>query len=139
MLPTTDDRQTDGRQHIANVNVSSRSLIKRLPGLKMYSYARLSQLNIRIQRIRRLYMYINLIMCHKIIFNLVDVKFDDFFTIALLQQHEAIHLNCLRNIVKCLEILVNAVLMSVIVCHQRLLTLVHYDHSRAVNTVREHG
>jgi len=23
----TDDRQTDGRQHIANVNVSSRSLI----------------------------------------------------------------------------------------------------------------
>ena len=30
MLPTTDDRQTDrqtdGRQHIANVNVSSRSL-----------------------------------------------------------------------------------------------------------------
>jgi len=27
---TTDDRQTDGRQHIANVNASSRSLIKRL-------------------------------------------------------------------------------------------------------------
>jgi len=25
---TTDDRQTDGRRHIANVNLSSRSLIK---------------------------------------------------------------------------------------------------------------
>jgi len=102
----------------------------------MYSYARLSQLNILIRRIRRLYMYINLIMCHKIIFNLVDVKFDDFVTIALLQQHEAIHLNCLRNIVKCLENHFSQ--RSINVCNSLPPEIVDFGSLRSF-TVREHG
>ena len=36
-LQTTDRRQTDGRQHIANVNVSSRSLIMYAFLLLLYS------------------------------------------------------------------------------------------------------
>jgi len=38
VLPTTDDRQTDGRQHIANVNVSSRSLKMTVTNFKLYSF-----------------------------------------------------------------------------------------------------
>ena len=49
-----------------------------MSGLKTYSYAaRLRQLNLPILELRRL--HIDLIMCYKILFNLVDVEFDDFF------------------------------------------------------------
>jgi len=51
---------------------------KRLPGWKTYSYeSRLQRLNLIILELWRL--HIDLVWCYKIVFGLVDVKFDDFF------------------------------------------------------------
>ena len=46
-------------------------------------------------QLRRL--HVDLIMCYKIVFALADVNFDDFFSIVLTLQHDAIHLNYSRN------------------------------------------
>jgi len=65
-----------------------RRFTKRLPGLKTCSYAaKLRQLNLLSRELRRL--HINFIML-QILFNLVDVKFDDFFqysTVITTQGH----------------------------------------------------
>jgi len=56
-----------------------RKYTKRLPGLKTYSYeSRLQRLNLITLELRRL------VWCYKIVFGLVDVKFDDFFKHTLL-------------------------------------------------------
>ena len=58
-----------------------RRFTKRLPGLNMYSYAvRLSKLHVPSLELRRLHT--DLIMCYKIVFGLIDVKFDDFFQLS---------------------------------------------------------
>ena len=112
-----------------------RRLTKLLSGLQMYSpAARLSQLNLSSFELWRLYVYF--IICYKIILNLIHVKFDDFFTTALLWKHEAIRLNCLSNIVmlenRFSQFLVNSLSKSGIVCHHRLSTLVHYDYLKGL-------
>ncbi len=54
-----------------------RRFTKRLPGMESLSYtARLDKLNLVTLELRRL--HIDLIMCYKIVFGLIDVKFDDF-------------------------------------------------------------
>ena len=66
---------------IEEIERVQRRFTKRLTGLKMYSYAaRLNQLKIPSLELRRL--HIDLIMCYKIVFGLVDVKFDDFFQLS---------------------------------------------------------
>ena len=74
---------------IEQIEQVQRRFTKRLPGLKMYTYAaRLSKLNVPSLELRRL--HIDLVMCYKIVFSLVDVKFDDFFklsTIATTRGH----------------------------------------------------
>jgi len=47
----------------------------------MYSYGvRLSKLDVPSLELRRLHT--DLIMCYKIVFGLIDVKFDDFFQLS---------------------------------------------------------
>jgi len=74
---------------IEQIEQVQRRFTKRLPGLKMYSYAvRLSKLDAPSLELQRL--HIDLIMCYKIVFSLVDVKFDDIFhlsTIATTRGH----------------------------------------------------
>ena len=53
-------------------------ILKLSPGLKTYCYDdRLSILCLPSLELRRL--HIDLILCYKIVFGIVDVKFDDFF------------------------------------------------------------
>jgi len=74
---------------IEQIEQIQRRFTKRRPGLKVYSYAdRLSKLNVLSLELRRLHT--DLIMCYKIVYSLVDVKFDDFFhlsTIATTRGH----------------------------------------------------
>jgi len=114
---------------IEQIQQVQRRFNKRLPGLKMLSYtARLSGLNIPNLELRRLHT--DLITCYKTAFSFADVKSNDFFSLALLRQDEAISINCLRNTVMLMleNFLVSASLMYRIVCHQRLLILVHSVH-----------
>jgi len=74
-----------------------RKFTTRLPGLHTRMFDRLKQLKILSLELRRL--HVDLIMCYKIVFGHVNVNFDDFFSIVLSLQHEAIHLKCLRNTV----------------------------------------
>ena len=63
---------------IEEIERVQRRFTKRLPGLKMYSHTtRLNQLKLPSLEFRRL--HIDLIMCYKRVFGLVDVNFDDFF------------------------------------------------------------
>ena len=56
---------------------------KRLPGLKSYTYARrLEHLKLPSLELRRL--HVDLVWCLRIYFNLVDINFDDFFTLSRL-------------------------------------------------------
>ena len=74
-----------GKQDIECIEWVQRRYTKRLPGLKTYSYeSRLQRLNLTTLELRRL--HIDLIWCYKIVFGLVDVKFDDFFKHAPLNQ-----------------------------------------------------
>jgi len=70
-----------GKQDIECIKRVQRRYTKRLPRLKLktYSYeSRLQRLNLIITlELRRL--HIDLVWCYKIVFGLVDVKFDDFF------------------------------------------------------------
>ena len=76
-----------GKQDIECIERVQRRYTKRLPGLKTYSYeSRLQRLSLTTLELRRLYIHIDLIWCYKIVFGLVDVKFDDFFKYALLNQ-----------------------------------------------------
>ena len=64
---------------IEEIERVQRRFTKRLPGLKTYSYTtRLNQLKLPSLELWRL--HIDLIMCYKILFGLVDVNFDDFFS-----------------------------------------------------------
>jgi len=68
---------------ISNALNESNDGTKRLPGLKAYSYeSRLQRFNLITLELWRL--HIDLVWCYKIVFGLVDVKFDDFFKHALL-------------------------------------------------------
>ena len=113
---------------IEQIEQVQRRFTKRLPGLKMYSYAaRLSKLNVPSLELRRL--HIDLIMCYKIVFSLVHVKFDDFFhlsTVATTRGHPFKLFNSSVNARK--SFLVNVLLMCGTVCHQILLTSVRYAH-----------
>jgi len=72
-----------GKQDIECIERVQRRYTKHLPGLKTYSYeSRLQRLNLITLELRRL--HIDLVWCYKIVFGLVDVKFDDFFKHALL-------------------------------------------------------
>jgi len=63
---------------IEQIERVQRRFTQRLTGLRTCSYAaRLRQLNLPSLELWRL--HINLIMCYTILFDLVDVKFDDFF------------------------------------------------------------
>jgi len=63
---------------IEEIERVQRRFTKRLPGLKTYSYTtRLNQLKLPSLELQCL--HIDLIMCYKIVFGLVDVNFDDFF------------------------------------------------------------
>ena len=74
-----------GKQDIECIERVQRRYTKRLPGLKTYSYeSRLQRLNLTTLELRRL--HIDLIWCYKIVFGLVDVKFEDFFKHAPLNQ-----------------------------------------------------
>jgi hypothetical protein len=65
---------------IVSIEKVQRRFTKRLPGLQHYSYAdRLKRLNIMSLELRRL--HIDLIMCYKIVFGIIDLRFDDFFTV----------------------------------------------------------
>jgi len=78
---------------IEQIEQIQRRFRKRLPELKMYSYAtRLSKLNVPSLELRHLHM--DLIVCYKI----VDVKFDEFFHLSTVATTRGIRLNCLRNI-----------------------------------------
>ena len=69
------------KHDIEQIEQVQRKFTKRLPGLKMYSYAvRLSKLDVPSLELRRLHM--DLILCYKIVFGLIDVKFDDFFQLS---------------------------------------------------------
>ena len=58
-----------------------RRFTKRLPGLKFCSYAeRLKRLDLITLELRRLHM--DLTMCYKIVFKLIDLNFDDFFKVS---------------------------------------------------------
>ena len=58
-----------------------RRFTKRLPGLKNYSYGeRLTLLGLQTLELRRL--HIDLIMCYKIVFGLMDIRFNDFFCLS---------------------------------------------------------
>ena len=76
-------RLQEGR--LTNGNIQCVRYTKRLHGLKTYSYeSRLQRLSLTTLELRRL--HIDLIWCYKIVFGLVDVKFDDFFKHAPLNQ-----------------------------------------------------
>src|SRR5664279_5727136 len=65
---------------IDSIERVQRRFTKRLPGLKYYSYAdRLKKLNTISLELRRL--HIDLTMCYKIVFGIIDLNFDDFFTV----------------------------------------------------------
>jgi len=96
----------------------------------MYSYAaRLSKLNVPSLELRRL--HIDLIMCYKIVFSLVDVKFDDFFylsTVATTRGHPFKLFKEYSSVNARKSFLVNVLSMCGTICHQILLTSVRYAH-----------
>ena len=96
----------------------------------MYSYAaRLSKLNVPSLELRRL--HIDLIMCYKIVFSLVDVKFDDFFhlsTVATTRGHPFKLFKEHSSVNARKSFLVNVLLMCGTICHQISLTSVRYAH-----------
>jgi len=72
---------SQSKQDIECIERVVRRFTKRLPGLKSYPYkVRLKRLNLTTLELRRL--HIDLVWCYKIVFGLVDVSFDDFFTSA---------------------------------------------------------
>jgi len=74
-----------GKQDIECIERVLRRFTKRLPGFKSYPYkVRLKRFNLTTLELRRL--HIDLVWCYKIVFGLVDVRFDDFFTSATLSQ-----------------------------------------------------
>ena len=93
----------------------------------MYSYAvRLSKLDVPSLELRRL--HIDLIMCYKIVFGLIDVKFDDFFqlsTVVATRGHSFKLFRKYSDVNARKSFLVNALLMCRTAYHQILLILVH--------------
>jgi len=91
-----------GKQDIECIERVLRRFTKRLPGLKSYPYkVTLKRLNLTTLELRRL--HIDLVWCYKIVFGLVDVRFDDFFTSAPLSQtrghkHKLFKRRCSTNI-----------------------------------------
>jgi hypothetical protein len=65
-------------EYVENVQ---RRFTKRLPGFKNLSYRdRLRNLNMQSLELRRIHF--DLVMCYKIIFGLIDLKFDEFFELS---------------------------------------------------------
>ena len=91
-----------GKQDIECIERVLRRYTKRLPGLKSYPYkSRLKRLNLTTLELRRL--HIDLVWCYKIVFGLVDVNFDDFFTLAPLShtrghKHKLYKRRCSTNV-----------------------------------------
>jgi len=120
-------------QNVYNIELIEqveRRFTKRLPGLKMYSYAvRLSKLDVPSLELRRL--HIDLIMCYKIVFSLVDVKFNDFFhlsTVATTRGHPFKLFKEYNSVNVRKSLLVNVLLMCGTIYHQILLISVRYVH-----------
>jgi len=92
-----------GKQDIECIERVLHRYPKRLPGLKSYSYKgrlknRLNLTTLEMQRV-----HIDLVWCYKIVFGLVDVNFDDFFTLAPLSQtrghkHKLCKQRCSMNV-----------------------------------------
>jgi len=58
-----------------------RRFTKNLPGFRMYSYSeRLHRLNMQSLELRRLLT--DLVWCYKVVFCLVDINVDDFFSLS---------------------------------------------------------
>ena len=69
------------KHDIELVEKVQRRFTKRLRGLRNLSYCdRLTKSGLRAQELRRLYL--DLLYCYKIVFDLVNVHFDDFFALS---------------------------------------------------------
>ena len=67
------------KQDITSVEKVQRKFTKRLPGYRNFSYLeRRRNLNLMTLELRRLHA--DLVMCYKIVFNIVKLEFSDFFT-----------------------------------------------------------
>ena len=76
-------RSPQSVQDIELVERVQRRFTKRLPGLKSYTSARrLEHLKLPSLELKRLHA--DLVWCYRIYFNLVDINFDDFFTLSAL-------------------------------------------------------
>ena len=71
---------------ISSVEKVQRKFTKRLPGYGDLSYVeRRAKLNLKTSELRRLRY--DLVMCYKIVFNIIQLRFSDFFVFSTLPMH----------------------------------------------------